>query len=81
MFLLRPQCYLGFVVHGFLVIHGFLVVGWDVKVWMVVLYFNQAEIHHVQAMHDPSLTEENFGLLGEESHRSGQALRLGYVVI
>ncbi|XP_048779834.1 V-type proton ATPase 116 kDa subunit a 1-like isoform X5 [Ostrea edulis] len=42
-------------------------------------FFEEAEIHHVQAMHDPSLTEENFGLLGEESHRSGQALRLGFV--
>ncbi|XP_062612232.1 V-type proton ATPase 116 kDa subunit a 1-like isoform X1 [Saccostrea cucullata] len=42
-------------------------------------FFEEAEIHHVQAMHDPSLTEENFGLLGEESHRSGQALKLGFV--
>lgn len=62
------------VVHALLSEH----LGWDFKVWLAVLYFNQAEIHHVQAMHDPSLTEENFGLLGEEqSHRAGQALRLG----
>ncbi|XP_078332381.1 V-type proton ATPase 116 kDa subunit a 1-like isoform X2 [Crassostrea virginica] len=43
-------------------------------------FFEEAEIHHVQAMHDPSLTDENFGLLGEEqSQRAGQALRLGFV--
>lgn len=36
-------------------------------------FFEEAEIHHVQAMHDPSLTEENFGLLGEEqSHRAAR---------
>ncbi|XP_055995338.1 V-type proton ATPase 116 kDa subunit a 1-like isoform X4 [Ostrea edulis] len=51
-------------------------------------YLELTELKHIlrktqtffeEAMHDPSLTEENFGLLGEESHRSGQALRLGFV--
>ncbi|XP_048237584.1 V-type proton ATPase 116 kDa subunit a 1-like isoform X2 [Haliotis rufescens] len=32
-----------------------------------------------EAMHDPYLAEENMGLLGEEAHRAGQALRLGFV--
>ncbi|XP_052705531.1 V-type proton ATPase 116 kDa subunit a1-like isoform X2 [Crassostrea angulata] len=52
-------------------------------------YLELTELKHIlrktqtffeEAMHDPSLTEENFGLLGEEqSHRAGQALRLGFV--
>ena len=42
-------------------------------------FFEEAEIHHTQAMHDPTLTDETMGLLGEEAHRSGQALKLGFV--
>ena len=38
---------------------------------------NQAEHHHPQAMHDPSLSDETMGLLGEELPRAGQPLRLG----
>ncbi|KAJ8307251.1 hypothetical protein KUTeg_015335 [Tegillarca granosa] len=41
-------------------------------------FFEEAELHHTQAMHDPSLTEESLGLLGEDIHR-GQALKLGFV--
>ncbi|XP_063423512.1 V-type proton ATPase 116 kDa subunit a 1-like isoform X1 [Mytilus trossulus] len=42
-------------------------------------FFEEAEIHHTQAIHDPSLTDETMGLLGEEPYRSGQALKLGFV--
>ncbi|KAK3106642.1 hypothetical protein FSP39_024341 [Pinctada imbricata] len=42
-------------------------------------FFEEAEIHHVQAMHDPGLTDESMGLLGEESTRHSQALKLGFV--
>ncbi|XP_060078053.1 V-type proton ATPase 116 kDa subunit a 1-like isoform X2 [Ylistrum balloti] len=42
-------------------------------------FFDEAELHHSQALHDPALTEENLGLLGEEAQRTGQALRLGFV--
>ncbi|ESP03027.1 hypothetical protein LOTGIDRAFT_156984 [Lottia gigantea] len=41
-------------------------------------FFDEAEFQH-QAMHDPYLGEETMGLLGEESQRSGQPLRLGFV--
>nr|KAG5705677.1 hypothetical protein BaRGS_026616 [Batillaria attramentaria] len=39
----------------------------------------EAEHHHPQAMHDPSMSDETMGLLGEETHRVGQPLRLGFV--
>ncbi|XP_041371566.1 V-type proton ATPase 116 kDa subunit a1-like [Gigantopelta aegis] len=42
-------------------------------------FFDEAEFHHTQALHDPSLAEESVGLLGEETQRAGQALRLGFV--
>ncbi|XP_025084481.1 V-type proton ATPase 116 kDa subunit a-like isoform X2 [Pomacea canaliculata] len=32
-----------------------------------------------EALHDPSLSDETAGLLGEEPHRSSQALRLGFL--
>ncbi|KAL3836931.1 hypothetical protein ACJMK2_022337, partial [Sinanodonta woodiana] len=38
-----------------------------------------AEHHHTQAIHDPTLTDEAAGLLGEEIQRAGQALKLGFV--
>ncbi|KAK7495689.1 hypothetical protein BaRGS_00013136 [Batillaria attramentaria] len=42
-------------------------------------FFEEAEHHHPQAMHDPSMSDETMGLLGEETHRVGQPLRLGFV--
>ena len=42
------------------------------------VYVYQAELQHHQALQDPSMADENVGLLGEEGMRpGGQALRLG----
>jgi hypothetical protein len=37
----------------------------------------QAEHHHIQAMHEPIVTDDSVGLLGEDIARTGQALKLG----
>ena len=37
----------------------------------------QAEHHHIQAMHEPIVTDDSVGLLGEDLARTGQALKLG----
>lgn len=42
-------------------------------------FFEEAEIHHTQAMHDPTLTDESMGLLGEDMRGHGTALKLGFV--
>ena len=47
-----------------------------------VFYFlscavHQAEHHHIQAMHEPGLTDETLGLLGDDQQQRGQALKLG----
>ncbi|XP_076455849.1 V-type proton ATPase 116 kDa subunit a 1-like isoform X1 [Babylonia areolata] len=42
-------------------------------------FFEEAEHHHPQAMHDPSMSDETMGLLGDDLPRSGQPLRLGFV--
>lgn len=42
-------------------------------------FFDEAEHHHIQAMHEPGLTDETLGLLGDEQHQRGQALKLGFV--
>ncbi|KAI8767298.1 V-type proton ATPase 116 kDa subunit a isoform 1 [Biomphalaria glabrata] len=42
-------------------------------------FFDEALFHH-QALHDPSMTEERIGLLGDEQTvRPGQTMRLGFV--
>lgn len=47
--------------------------------WVRWFVPHQAELHHRQAMHDPAMTEEHVGLLGDEGLRAGgQALRLGW---
>lgn len=60
--------YINFIVIYVIVVYVlfFEYLGWDFKVWLVVLYFNQVEIYYVQVMYDLSLIEENFGFLGEE---------------
>lgn len=42
-------------------------------------FFDEAEHHHIQAMHEPGLTDETIGLLGDDQHPRGQALKLGFV--
>ncbi|KAL4229509.1 Unc-32p [Mactra antiquata] len=42
-------------------------------------FFDEAEHHNIQAMHEPMVTDDNVGLLGEEVARTSQALKLGFV--
>lgn len=42
-------------------------------------FFDEAEHHHIQAMHEPGLTDETIGLLGDDQQQRGQALKLGFV--
>lgn len=42
-------------------------------------FFDEAEHHHIQAMHEPGLTDETLGLLGDDHQQRGPALKLGFV--